>query len=206
MKKVIATLLAAIMLISSFAVMASALSFEQFKAMYPDKVIFVFDPASFTMGTRYQGDLQKIDEGDIYKGMYALSGVEFDPDRYIQLPGTKTSDDAVTANWALYSDPRDDEGNRLLPTGSTYAAGSVFHIPNNKALIGQVIYFRAEQTAVEKESVLGKILVVFAKIIKALFGEDTARGFLELFVDMDLGIDIDIDAVFPPKAPAQPNP
>ena len=205
MKKIIATLLAAILMISSLAVMSSALTLEEFKAAQdPEQVIFLFDTAGVCRpGTVYQGSMEQIDQGN-YKGMYALSGVDFRPDRYVQLPGTVCSVDGYAANWYLSTDLRNDGVN--LPTGSTYPAGTVFHIPDQNGLKGTVIFFRAQLAPLETESVLGKIIVVFAKIIKALFNEDTARKFLQLFVDMDLGLNIDIDSVFPPKATDPTNP
>ena len=209
MKKIIATLLAAILMISSFAVMSSALTLEEFQAKYDptsEQVTFLFDTAGVcSMGTLHQGRMEKIDDGN-YKNMYAVTAEEFRPDRYVQLPGSICTVDGYAANWNLVSDLRDSSGNALLPTGATYPSATVFQIPNKAELAGRIILFRAQITPVETESVLGKILVVFAKIIKALFGEDTARSFLQVFVDMDLGLNIDIDAVFPPKDSDPVNP
>ena len=213
MKKIIAIVLAIMMTLSAFGISASAetttTTVKDLQAQYPDKVVIVFQTAGFKMGTMPPSAdvLAKLTPGDAENpGEYAMTGKNFYHGARVNFPTIKTSDETKTAIWALLYPAYDEDGNVILDRGYTVNPTSTegFIIPAN--LRDNVLIFYASEVAVQKTSTLGKIISVFAKIIKAVLGPEIARAFLEMIVNMDFDLDIDIDAIIPPTTTTPANP
>ncbi len=202
MKKFLAVFLAALMMFTTFGVLSYAgepvvqdealtldevldiaASYEDTEGMIP--TVLVFNTASAKMGTVPRGKMYYITSGR-NKGSYALIDENFVIGEFVQLPYIKDAGEDMTANWLLQT------GIEGVPSGTTFAQGSMFEIPKGIAGLPQgsnYITFYANIVPAEKSSVLAKVFTVFYKILKVIFGDEFAYKFAELLYQFGVVIE-----------------
>lgn len=202
MKKVLSILLAALMAFSAFGMFSFAADPEISEDVFTLKnaldiaasmkngeqdiapTVLVFNPGSAKLGTVYMGQVYYINAG-ANKGCYALIGENFVAGNHVQLPAIKDAGDGMAANWMVQTNITGEQGR-------TYGSASDFTIPRemeNRAPADNYIVFYANLTPNEQTPVIAKIMNIFYKIIKVLFGQDLANKFGELM--LEFGVEIE---------------
>ena len=194
MKKVLAILLAALMMFTTFGMFSYAADVSEDTFTLQDAialaegmkdvggnkpVVLVFDTASAKLGTVFQGNEYYINSGAL-SGCWALVSPTFVPERSVQLPNIKDAGDEMAANWLLET--------AVEEQGRTYASGSLIKI-TQQMVDKEYIVFRAQLVANEQTPVIAKILNIFYKIVKVLFGEQLAIKFQELCLEFGVVIE-----------------
>ncbi len=145
-------------------------------------VVLVFDFANGKVGTIYEGDVYYIASG-ANAGCYALVSEKFVPGNYVQLPGIKDASDGMKADWTVTT----AVANVDIGTGRAFASGSLYQISPD--FTGNQINLRATETPQETTSTFTKIMAIFYKVIKVLFGDALAQRFLGIFSEFGLDLD-----------------
>lgn len=195
MKKILAILLATLMMFSAFGavsfaadvpatdvtlndILAKAAEWTDSTGTKP--VVLVFNPGTAKMGQIYEGDLWAITAGP-NRGCYALIGENFVEGTYVQLPNIKDAGDGMAANWMVTT--------AISDQGRTYGSGTSFLITPEVAEHDYVVFY-AQLTPNETTPVIATIMSIFYKVINVLFGSDLANKFLEVLAGLGLEIEI----------------
>lgn len=180
MKKVLAVVLAVVMLFSTLALGASALSYNastllnQLRAaqvITDQQVVLSFDLAGGTL----LGKVEVYDEneGFVWKegvtgtynkvpnneGQYTTSSQT--PGRYVILPSVIPPEGKVFDGWYCYG----EEG--IIPSGN-YVAGSKYFIPDGAQYVGVIEFFALMSPAPMSSSFLDTVLNVFVMVLEGL--------------------------------------
>lgn len=148
--------------------------------------VLVFNPGSAKLGTVYMGQVYYINAG-ANKGCYALIGENFVAGNHVQLPAIKDAGEGMAANWMVQTNIPGEQGR-------TYGSASDFTIPRaengwNPVDSDNYIVFYANLTPNEQTPTIAKIMNIFYKIIKVLFGQDLANKFGELLLEFGVAIE-----------------
>ena len=199
MKKVLAIFMAALMMFATLGMTSFAADVVEDTFTLNDAItiaasmtdetgtaptVLVFNTVSAKLGTTYQGQVYQI-TGGANKGCYALISETFVPGNVVQLPNIKDAGDGMAANWTVLTAELED-------TGRTFGSGSIFVIPDmsDRAPADNYIVFYAQLTPNETTPVIAKIMSIFYKVIKVLFGEDLANKFLNILFELGLEVEI----------------
>ena len=180
MKKVLAVMLAVMMLFSAMAVSVSALtpdatellrSLRTSKVITNEQVVLSFDLAGGTI----KGKVEVYDEneGFVYKegvtgtynkvhnngGQYLASSQT--PGHYVVLPSVIPPEGKVFDGWYCYGE------DGIIPEGN-YVAGSKYYIPKGADYIGVIEFFALMSPAPVEGDIFDTILGVFAKVIESV--------------------------------------
>ena len=207
MKKVLAVLLAALMAFTTLGMFAYAEpvvddvftldmaldiaeGLKDGTGMIP--TVLVFNPGSAKLGTVPMGQQYYITAGR-NKGCYAIVDANFNVGNYVQLPYIKDAGDGMAANWLVQT-------AGIEGAGRTFANGSMFEIPPMitvdkdgnivpKAQEDNYIVFYANLVPNESTPVIEKILNIFYKVIKVLFGEELAYKLAQMVLQFGIVIE-----------------
>ncbi len=142
-----------------------------------------FKPDVFDTGT--DGYWVKI-TGNAFAGYYALFGNSYIKGARIKLPTIADAPDGYAGHWNV-SGATTAAGTT---GGSDYAGGGMYTI-SDKAEQGSYIFFNAEKTEVEQTPTIVKVMSIFAKIIKILFGGDENviyKAFLDILAEFGVEV------------------
>ncbi|MGN1117379.1 MAG: hypothetical protein ACI4RU_02100 [Acutalibacteraceae bacterium] len=205
MKKVLSILLAALMAFSTFGMFSFAADPEISEDVFTLQdaldiassmkngekdvapTVLVFNTGSAKLGTVYMTPQVYYINAGANKGCYALISEAFAPGNAVQLPAIKDAGDGMAANWMVQTN--------ISEQGRTYGSASTFVIPlemEERAKAdpnSNYIVFYATLTPNEQTPTIAKIMNIFYKIIKVLFGQDLANKFGELM--LEFGIEIE---------------
>lgn len=205
MKKVLSILLAVLMTFSTFGMFSFAADPEISDDVFTLQdalniaasmkngdqdvapTVLVFNTGTAKLGTVYMSPQVYYINAGANKGCYALASESFAPNNPVQLPATKDAGDGMTANWTVQTN--------ISEQGRTYAQSSTFIIPlemEERAKAdpnSNYIVFYATPTANEQTPTIAKIMNIFYKIIKVLFGQDLANKFGELMLEFGVAIE-----------------
>ncbi|MGN0444578.1 MAG: hypothetical protein ACI4F5_08195 [Acutalibacteraceae bacterium] len=204
MKKVLSILLAALMAFSAFGMFSFAADpvvpeegitlkyvlavADSMKGTESENdcapTVLVFNPGSAKLGDVYMGEAYYITAG-INKGCTAIVSSGFAPGNFVQLPSIKDAGEGMTANWMVQT-------GGLSETGKIFAQASMFEIPKemaDRAQTDNYIVFYAALTQNPSTPTIAKIMNIFYKIIKVLFGQDLANKFGELMLEFGVAIE-----------------
>lgn len=185
MKKVLAVLLAALMMFTTLGMFGYAETpvvgdkFTLDDALniakgYADAdgsttipTVLVFNTGAADIGTVPMGNQYYINDGR-NKYSYVIVDSNFNVGSYVQLPYIKNAGDGMSANWLVQSGP---------DAGRTFAQGSLYEIPDEMLALPQssnYIVFYAQLVPNETTPVIEKILNIFYKVVKVIFGPELA--------------------------------
>lgn len=198
MKKVLAIFLAALMMFATLGMTSFAADVVEDKftlkdalaiaASYADDdgtapTVLVFNTGAAKLGTTYQGAVYQITAG-ANNGCFALISETFFAGNPVQLPNIKDAGDGMAANWTVLTDG-------IATTGNTYGSGSLYKIPDmsERTADDNYIVFYAQLTPNETTPVIAKIMNIFYKVIKVLFGEQLAAKFEEVMLEFGVVIE-----------------
>lgn len=180
MKKVLAVLLVVVMLFSTIALGASALSYNattllnQLRAsqvITDEQVVLSFDLAGGTVSGKVE--VYDENEGFVWKegvtgtynkvpnnsGQYTTNNQT--PGRYVILPSVIPPEGKVFDGWYCYG----EEG--IIPSGN-YVAGSKYFIPDGAQYVGVIEFFALMSPAPMEGDFLDTILGVFVMVLEGI--------------------------------------
>ena len=180
MKKVLAVVLTVIMLFSTVAVCASAISFsstellKQLKAsqvITDEQVVLSFDLAGGTVSGKVE--VYDENEGFVWKegvtgtynkvpnngGQYTTNNQT--PGRYVILPSVIPPEGKVFDGWYCYG----EEG--IIPAGN-YVAGSKYFIPDGAQYVGVIEFFALMSPAPVGSDIFDTLIGVFVMVLEGI--------------------------------------
>lgn len=203
MKKVLAILLAAMMAFSAFGMVGFAADPEisDDDVMTLEKVlqiadgmkdatglcptVLVFNVGSCKLGSVYQNPTIYYINAGANRGCYAMVSESFVAGNHVQLPAIKDAGDGMAANWMVQTNVAGEQGR-------TYGSASDFTVPRemkDRPQTENFIVFYAQLVPNEQTPVIAKIMNIFYKIIKVLFGQELADKFGELMLEFGVAIE-----------------
>ena len=180
MKKVLAVLLAVMMLFSAMSMSSVALSesstqllrdLKASKVITDEQVVLVFDLAGGTL----KGKVEVYDENQGFIEKEGITGVynmipnnqgkltasAQIPGRYVILPQVIAPKNYAFEGWYCYGE------KGIVPSG-TYSAGAAYFIPESADYVGVIEFFALMVPAPAESGMLDMLLGVFAKVVEAI--------------------------------------